>query len=106
MLRHMGSFKAGTRRVWRSVWPGLARRRIAIAAAMLVAVLATHGAEAVDDPYAWLEDVHGTKALDWVKAQNEHSVAVLKSDPDYRRDYDAMLAILDATDRIPYGSVD
>ncbi len=22
------------------------------------------------DPYLWLEDVHGAKALEWVKAQN------------------------------------
>ena len=63
-------------------------------------------ASADADPYLWLEDVHGAKALDWVKAQNARSTAALQSDPDYRKDYDAILKVLDATDRIPYGELD
>jgi hypothetical protein len=59
-------------------------------------------AAAADDPYLWLEDVHGAKALEWVKAQNVKSTAVLQADPDYQKDYDAILRVLDATDRIPY----
>jgi prolyl oligopeptidase len=59
-----------------------------------------------DDPYLWLEDVHGAKALEWVKTQNAKSTAVLQADPDYRKDYDAILKVLDATDRIPYGELD
>ena len=58
------------------------------------------------DPYLWLEDVHGAKALDWVKTQNAKSTAVLQADPDYQKDYDAILKVLDATDRIPYGELD
>ncbi len=58
------------------------------------------------DPYLWLEDVHGAKALEWVKAQNVKSTAVLQADPDYQKDYDAILKVLDATDRIPYGELD
>ncbi|HWZ62682.1 MAG TPA: prolyl oligopeptidase family serine peptidase [Steroidobacteraceae bacterium] len=63
-------------------------------------------AAAAADPYLWLEDVHGAKALDWVKAQNARSITVLQGDPDYRKDYDAILKVLDATDRIPYGELD
>lgn len=63
-------------------------------------------AAAADDPYLWLEDVHGAKALAWVKAQNARSTAVLQADPDYQKDYDAILKVLDATDRIPYGELD
>jgi prolyl oligopeptidase len=59
-----------------------------------------------DDPYLWLEDIHGAKALEWVKQQNAKSTAVLEADPDYRKDYDAVLKVLDATDRIPYGELD
>ncbi|HWW32283.1 MAG TPA: prolyl oligopeptidase family serine peptidase [Steroidobacteraceae bacterium] len=59
-----------------------------------------------DDPYLWLEEVHGAKALEWVKTQNAKSTAVLQADPDYRKDYDAILKVLDATDRIPYGDLD
>ena len=59
-----------------------------------------------DDPYLWLEDIHGAKALEWVKAQNAKSTAVLQADPEYQKDYDAILKVLDATDRIPYGDLD
>jgi prolyl oligopeptidase len=58
------------------------------------------------DPYLWLEDVHGAKALEWVKAQNAKSTSMLQADPDYQKDYDAILKVLDATDRIPYGNLD
>ncbi len=64
---------------------------------------ATAGSEA--DPYLWLEDVHGAKPLEWVKAQNAKAVAVLQADPDYAKDYAAILKVMDATDRIPYGGL-
>lgn len=54
-----------------------------------------------NDPYLWLSDIHGTKALEWVKAQNAKSDAVLRKDPGYQKDYDALLAILNSNDRIP-----
>ncbi|MBI3675650.1 MAG: S9 family peptidase [Proteobacteria bacterium] len=60
----------------------------------------------VDDPYIWLEDVHGTMPLSWVKKQNEHALALLTADPQYKSDYDSLLAVLDATDRIPFGNLD
>jgi prolyl oligopeptidase len=53
------------------------------------------------DPYLWLSDIHGAKAVEWVKAQNAKSDAALKNDPGYRKDYDALLAILNSNDRIP-----
>ncbi|HEY8698103.1 MAG TPA: prolyl oligopeptidase family serine peptidase [Rhizomicrobium sp.] len=59
-----------------------------------------------EDPYLWLEDVHGEKPLAWVKEQNAHSLAILKSDPDYQKNYDAILSVLDASDRIPMGRLD
>ena len=58
------------------------------------------------DPYLWLEDIHGAKPLAWVKEQNAKSRAVLQADPDYQKDYEAILKVLDATDRIPYGSLE
>ncbi|GAC1454992.1 MAG: prolyl oligopeptidase family protein [Steroidobacteraceae bacterium] len=58
------------------------------------------------DPYLWLEDVHGAKPLEWVRAQNSKSMAILEADPDYRKDYDAILKVMDATDRIPYGTLE
>jgi prolyl oligopeptidase len=64
------------------------------------------GAAEGPDPYLWLEDIHGARPMDWVKAQNAKSTAVLQADPDYQKYYDSILKVLDATDRIPYGEVD
>lgn len=56
-----------------------------------------------NDPYAWLEDVHGARPLEWVAAQNSRSLGLLKADPRYQANYDTALKLLDADDRIPYG---
>jgi prolyl oligopeptidase len=69
--------------------------------ASLALVAATATAATDNDPYLWLSDINGAKALAWVKTQNEKSDAVLKADPGYRQDYDAMLGVLNANDRIP-----
>ena len=58
------------------------------------------------DPYLWLEDIHGAKSMQWVRSQNVKSTAVLQADPDYQRDYEAILKVMDAADRIPYGDLD
>ena len=58
------------------------------------------------DPYAWLEDVHGAKPLAWVAEQNKTSLGRLKADPRYQKNYDNILAVLDASDRIPFGGLD
>ena len=57
------------------------------------------------DTFAWLEDVHGEKPLNWVKEQNAVSLGRLKNDPRYQKNYDSILEVLDATDRIPMGSL-
>src|SRR5262245_44232641 len=53
------------------------------------------------DPYLWLEDVLGERAIAWVKEQNERSTRVLEAVPEYRPIYDRTLEILDSKDRIP-----
>jgi prolyl oligopeptidase len=55
-----------------------------------------------DDPFLWLEDVEGDKALDWVRAQNARTLALLETDPRYQALYDTALTIITAEDRIPY----
>ena len=59
-----------------------------------------------DDTFLWLEDVHWEKPLAWVKEQNAKALAALTADADYRKDYDSLLAVLDATDRIPFAALD
>ncbi len=53
------------------------------------------------DPFLWLEDVHGVRALAWVKAQNEKTLAVLRRDPRFAGFYADAVAINGAKDRIP-----
>lgn len=78
----------------------------ALLAVSVVLFLAT-GARAVtpDDTYVWLEDVHGDKPLAWVKAHNQAALGPLKADPRYQRNYDSILQVMDATDRIAYGAL-
>jgi prolyl oligopeptidase len=72
---------------------------------LLLAMVAGR-AVAADDPYLWLEDIHGVRPMEWVKQQNGKSLGLLKSDPAYQKDYDAILKVMDATDRIPFGQLD
>jgi prolyl oligopeptidase len=59
---------------------------------------------AAADPFQWLEDVGGDKALDWVRARNADSQKVLTSSPEFERHRSRILSILDSTARIPYVS--
>ncbi len=53
------------------------------------------------DPYVWLEDVEGERAMAWVKAHNAETQKALTADPLYARLYDRLLTSLNAKDRIP-----
>jgi prolyl oligopeptidase len=58
------------------------------------------------DPYLWLEDVSGEKALAWVKERNAESTAELTRAPGFQELNDRLLKILDSRDRIPMVSKD
>jgi prolyl oligopeptidase len=55
-----------------------------------------------DDPYLWLENKDGARAMAWVHAQNARSLPVLERDSHYARLYAQALKINESTDRIPY----
>ena len=55
-----------------------------------------------DDPYLWLEDVTGEKALAWVRKQNAVATNELQASPDFELLRTRFLAILDSKERIPY----
>jgi prolyl oligopeptidase len=57
------------------------------------------------DPYAWLEDVRGARALDWVGAHNRVALGQLTGDPRYQAAYQTALALADAPDRIAHGQL-
>ncbi len=53
------------------------------------------------DPFLWLEDVHGARSMQWVNSENEKTLAVLEKDPHYSALYADALNIAQAKDRIP-----
>jgi len=76
-------------------------------ALVLLASLAAAATLRTDkDPYLWLSDIHGARALSWVEQQNRTSDATLERDPLYARDDAAILEGLDRDDRIPLGRLD
>ena len=55
-----------------------------------------------EDPYLWLEDVLGDRALAWVRERNAHSEAVLQAEPGFEQRKQAILEVLDSREQIPY----
>jgi prolyl oligopeptidase len=55
-----------------------------------------------DDPYLWLEDVAGDKALAWVRAQNAQTEKEFVANPRYEPLRQALLKILNSRERIPF----
>ena len=82
-----------------------------IAFAGLLAMTALGGplgaqpAPAGDDPFLWLEEIEGERALAWARKENERSLGTLQADPRYKPFEARALEILQARDRIPYVSI-
>lgn len=58
-----------------------------------------------EDPYLWLEEIQGQKALEWVKIQNQESTSKLEAVPVFKGIYEKTLEILNSPARIPYVSI-
>lgn len=59
------------------------------------------GAAPADDPYVWMEEIEGARALEWARAENARSLPQLQGDRRYAKLYEDALAIVTAKDRIP-----
>ena len=66
--------------------------------AMTITVTSVLGQE---DPYLWLEDVMGDKAIAWVKQQNAKSQKLLEAAPQFAAIRDKTLEVLNSRARIP-----
>ena len=53
------------------------------------------------DPYLWLEDVQGERALAWVRERNAATERQLQAVPGYEQRRLAVLSVLDSSERIP-----
>ncbi|WP_243232097.1 prolyl oligopeptidase family serine peptidase [Flavobacterium pectinovorum] len=60
---------------------------------------------AQEDPYLWLEEVDGKKALDFVEKENKATLDVLTNQSEYQDIYTKSLAVLNDTDKIAYPGV-
>ncbi len=59
------------------------------------------GAAPISDPYVYMEEAEGAKALDFARAENARSLPQLQNDPRYAGLYADALKIATAKDRIP-----
>ena len=67
-------------------------RKLLVMSAALVLTAGAAAAQTADDPFAWLEDVQGDKALAWAKEHNAKTLAVLEARPEYKPIYARTLA--------------
>ena len=78
-------------------------RSILLGISLVLATGVLHAQPANDmaDPHAWLEEVEGAKALDWVKARNAATKAELTVAPAFAELEARILAVLDSDVKIP-----
>ena len=69
--------------------------------AIVAPAIAADPVASTSDPYLWLEDIEGAKALAWVKEHNEITARRLTARPEYAGLYRDALAVLDSKSRIP-----
>ncbi|WP_458072509.1 prolyl oligopeptidase family serine peptidase [Rhodanobacter sp. BL-MT-08] len=62
---------------------------------------ASTGAQASDDPFLWLEDIHGARAMDWVKTENAKTTKQFIDNAEFDKTRDRILEVLDSDARIP-----
>ena len=83
---------------------------LALAATMTIAtptmLSAQDGVPGPDeDPYIWLEEARSDEALEWVRNENNRTMAHMAQDPRFDELTAEALAILDSEDRVPYVSI-
>ena len=57
---------------------------------------------AAEDPYLWLEDIHGEKPLEWVHARNAETAKEYAEAAEFEMTRKRILEVLDSEARIPY----
>jgi prolyl oligopeptidase len=87
-------------------WPGVLRWMICGLALTLPGMVRAENhsppPSAADDPYLWLENIHGSKPLAWVRQQNEATAKRFASGAAFERARQQVLEVLDSDAHIPY----
>ncbi len=70
---------------------------------LIVAVLfvSSLASAEIEDPYIWLEEVDGEKALEWAKAKSATDSAEMEAVPEFEGIHEKLLEIYNSKDRIP-----
>lgn len=92
--REDGPAGFGWREGGKVVWVGRMRWMIFLLAAAV-------GFGADEDPYLWLEEIEGAKALKWVEERNARTAERLTQRPEYAELYRDALGVLNSKSRIP-----
>lgn len=58
-----------------------------------------------EDPYRWLEEIEGEKALAWVEERSAKDTATIEAHPAFDPIHEELLEIFNSSDRIPYVSM-
>lgn len=66
----------------------------------LLVATACSPSDKADDPYLWLEEVEGEKALAWVEEQNADSLGYLEGLPTFNEFYERNLLIYNSDERV------
>jgi prolyl oligopeptidase len=78
---------------------------LAAALAVATSACATMTMFQPKDPFAFMEEVEGKEALDWVRAQNARSLGALEADARFAPMREEALKIVQSRDRLALGSV-
>ena len=76
-----------------------------LCAAGVALAAANTGASEEKDPHLWLEEIEGSRALEWVRAENARTLGVLEAEPAFESLKNDALAILTSQERIPLGQI-
>lgn len=71
------------------------------ASAVILSAFATVTYAQTEDPWLWLEDVTGEKALAWVKQENSQSQPVIEASPGFKPLLEKFMQVANSRDRIP-----
>ena len=80
----------------RTPWPVVAVLHLLALAPM------SHAQPSQADPYLWLEDVTGERALNWVRDRNAESERQLTAEPGFEQRRRLIREVLDSREQIPY----
>jgi prolyl oligopeptidase len=80
-------------------------RSLSLVLTLFLTAVPPAAAQTPDDPFVWLEDVTGPRAMRWVEDHNAATLAQLSAEPVYRPIYDRVLAIFNSTDRIAFPAI-